>query len=149
VSYSEAVEEAICWGWIDGLKKRIDDERYTHRFTPRREESRWSPTNIEIARRMIARKRMTQAGLRAFERRRHYDDEQVQIAHATELELPKGLEREIRRHRKAWKNFQALAPGYRKRYVAWLVTAKREDTRRRRLEEVIAALARNEKPGMK
>ena len=149
VSYPESVEEAICFGWIDGLKKRIDDERYAHRFTPRRRASRWSPANIEIARRMIAGNRMTRAGLEAFERREPYTEERLRALRAPGLQLPADLAMELKRHRRAWANFEALAPGHRKRYVAWLLAARKPETRARRMTEAIDRLERNETLGMK
>lgn len=74
VLYDEAVEEAICFGWIDGLKRRIDEDRYAFRFSPRRPRSKWSPRNVEVATRLLADGKMTKAGRLAFERRQSYDD---------------------------------------------------------------------------
>ena len=142
VSYRESVEEAICFGWIDGLKKRIDDERYCHRFSPRKESSQWTPTNVEIAGRMIAARKMTAAGRRAFDRR-------VEYVPPSSLELSAQMKKALKASPKAWRNLLALSPGYRRQYVDWLMTAKREATREKRLKEAIRLLEKNQKLGMK
>lgn len=149
VSYPESVEEAICFGWIDGLKKRIDERTYTHRFSPRRKNSKWSPTNIKIAKKLIAAGRMADAGLKAFEQRRHYAPSTPEAIAAKEPSPTPEIERALRKNKKAWKNYNNLAPGYRKRYIEWVAAAKRDETRERRLRETLQALERNEKPGTK
>ena len=148
VGYKESVEEAICFGWIDGLKKRIDDERYCHRFSPRKESSKWTPANIEIAERMIAEKKMAAAGLRAFERREEYDPAFLEERAGTP-ELSPELEKALRADREAWRNFEALSPACRKQYVQWLMSAKREPTREKRLAEARALLRKGKKLGMR
>jgi uncharacterized protein YdeI (YjbR/CyaY-like superfamily) len=149
VAYGDSVEEALCFGWIDGLKRRIDDESYAYRFTPRRPGSRWSPLNISLAERLIRQKMMTRAGLRAFENRRGYDEASIRAREYTGTTLTPELESGLRANKLAWKNFTALAPGYRRQYVLWLRDAKREETRRRRLREAIRLLKQNRKLGMK
>jgi len=149
ITYPDALEEALCFGWIDGLKKTIDDERYSFRVTPRRPGSKWSPRNIELAGKMIEAGRMAPAGLGAFERRRTYAPDQLEARDVPDLSLSPDVEKALRANRKAWHNFQNLAPSYRKRYVQWLMTAKRPETRQKRLREVIAELAAGRKPGMK
>lgn len=148
VTYKESVEEAICFGWIDGLKKSIDDERYCHRFSPRKPKSKWSVINIEIAERMIARKKMTTAGRRAFERRVEYDEAFPASRNAEPVLAPE-FENAIRAKARAWRFFTELAPGYRKQYVQWLMSAKRAETRQRRLAEALRLLAAGKKLGMK
>ena len=87
VSYREAVEEALCFGWIDGIRKSIDEERYAQRFTPRKSGSRWSPLNIELAEKMITEGKMTPAGQAAFEKRIPYDEEFLRARKAEEIDL--------------------------------------------------------------
>jgi len=149
VAYRDSVEEAICFGWIDGLKRRIDDERYAHRFTPRKESSKWSPLNIRIAEAMIASGQMAPAGLAAFERRRGYDEAFLDARQSDRLDLPPDIEKALRANRKAWQNFTNLAPGYRKQYTGWLANAIRPETRARRLREALQLLEQNRKLGMK
>jgi len=149
VAYRDAVEEAICFGWIDGLKKRIDEDRYAYRFSPRKPRSKWSPLNLELARKMIDEGRMTAAGQAAFERREHYDARILKALSSAEPELPPDIERALRSHDVAWRNYLALAPGYRRQYAGWLSTAVKPETRARRLKEALRLLARNRKLGMK
>lgn len=149
VGYLDSVKEALCFGWIDGLKKRIDDETYAHRFTPRKPRSKWSPQNTRLAEELIALGLMTQAGLSAFGQRVDYDEAVLERFRAEEIELAKDIEAALRANPKAWENFERLSPGYRRQYVAWLQTAKRPETRKKRLEEAIRLLEQNRKLGMK
>jgi uncharacterized protein YdeI (YjbR/CyaY-like superfamily) len=141
--------EALCYGWIDGIKRRVDEQRYTHRFTPRRPGSRWSELNIRRAQELIDRGLMRPAGRAAFEQRSRYPAEQRARRQEPHPELPAELEAAIRAHPDSWRNFETLAPGYRKQYILWLTTAKRADTRERRLREAIRLLAAGRKLGMK
>lgn len=149
VGYLDSVREALCFGWIDGLKRRIDDETYAHRFTPRKPRSKWSPQNMRLAKELIELGLMTSAGLKAFKQRVRYDDEVLDRIQAKEIALSEETENVLKANRKAWENFQRLSPGYRKQYVAWLETAKRPETRNKRLEEAIRLLEENRKLGMK
>lgn len=149
ISYAESVEEALCFGWIDSIKKRIDEERYAYKFTPRRVKSRWSPLNIRRVKRLIDEGKMTQAGLDIFNRRVDYGDEFIAASSAKELPVPGEMEAALKKDREVWKNFTSLAPGYRKQYVGWLTTAKKPETRQRRLREAIRLLKENKKLGMK
>ena len=149
VTYMDSVKEALCFGWIDGLKKSIDEERYMHRFTPRRPGSKWSPLNIKLAREMIETGEMTEAGLNVFNKRVHYDKEILEVVSAADIPLDPETEAGLKANQKAWDNFNRLAPGYRKQYVGWLQSAKRPETRDRRLKELIKVLEQNKKLGMK
>lgn len=149
VSYMDSVKEALCFGWIDGLKKRIDDERYAHRFTPRRANSKWSPQNIKLAMELIESGEMTKAGIAAFNQRVPYDQELQKVLSAKEIPLTAEMEQGLKTSKKAWNNFNQMAAGYRKQYVAWLQSAKIPETRKRRLDEVIRLLEENQKLGMK
>lgn len=149
INYTDSVEEALCFGWIDGLKKSIDEQKYAYRFTPRKPRSKWSPLNIKLAKKMIAEGRMTQAGLVAFEQRIAYDKEILKARDAKEISLTSEIEKTLKANKKAWENFNNLAPSYRKQYVGWLRSAKKQETRKRRIEEAIGLLAENKKLGMK
>ncbi len=149
VSYIDSVKEALCFGWIDGLKKRIDDETYAHRFTPRKPHSKWSPQNIKLARELVELGLMTAAGLTAFKQRASYDEAQLNVMQAKEISLAPETEKALKANQKAWQNFKQLTPGYRKQYVAWLQSAKRPETRQKRLQEAIRRLEKNQKLGMK
>jgi uncharacterized protein YdeI (YjbR/CyaY-like superfamily) len=148
ITYRESVEEAICFGWIDGIKRRIDEERYSHRFTVRRAKSKWSPLNIRIAKKLIEQGKMTLAGLKAFEHRLTYDQVTTQERPAS-YELSPQVEQLFQKHPKAWENYNKLAPSYQKRYAGWIMSAKKEETLQKRLKESIHSLENDEKLGMK
>ena len=149
IAYTDSVEEALCFGWIDGLKKSIDSEKYTYRFTPRKRGSKWSPLNIKLAKKMIEEGKMTEAGLAAFNQRVSYDEELLKAINAKEIPLTPEIENGLKANKQAWNNFNNLAPSYRKQYVGWLRSAKKPETREKRLKEAIKLLTRNEKLGMK
>ncbi len=144
MTWPESVDEALCFGWIDGVRKRIDDRSYTIRFTPRQPRSTWSKVNISRARELIEHGRMRPAGSAAFEARREnrsgvYSYEQRR----PELEPP--YDQLLRRDEAAWEFFQSQPPSYRKAVSWWIVSAKREDTRLRRLEKLRAHSARGQR----
>ncbi|MCW8876555.1 MAG: YdeI/OmpD-associated family protein [Kangiellaceae bacterium] len=145
-TYSEAVEQAICFGWIDGLKRKIDEQRYTYRFTPRKAKSKWSPLNIKRARKMITQDQMTPQGLTVFQAREEYDEEFNAARQEASPSLSQESENAIKQSSQAWRNFNQMAPGYRKRYVLWIESAKRPETKAKRLKQAIISLANNEKP---
>ena len=142
VGYRDSVEEALCFGWIDGIKKTIDDESYCHRFTPRRPNSKWSPLNISLAKKLIEQGKMMPAGLASFEQHKTYDEKK-------EFTLTPGIEKALKGNSVAWENFNRLAPGYRKQYVIWLASAKKPETRAKRLKEALDLLEQNKKLEMK
>jgi len=148
-TYRESVEEALCFGWIDGIKKRLDDATYTHRFTPRRRSSHWSPLNIRLAEKLIATGQMTPAGLSAFKQGKAYNADFLATWSAGDIALTPDIEKALQAHPVAWENFQNLPAGARKQYLGWLQTAKRPETRARRLREAIDLLAQNLRLGMK
>jgi len=149
IAYLESVEEALCFGWIDGLKKRIDDEKYFHRFTPRKANSKWSPLNIKLAEQMIKEGKMTKVGLTLFKQRITYGKEYLKTRSKINISLTPELEKVLKANKKARKNFNNLAPGYRKEYILWLLNAKRKETKEKRLKEAIMLLEMNHKLGMK
>ena len=149
VTYIESVKEALCFGWIDGIKKSIDAESYTHRFTPRRPGSKWSAKNFRLANDLIEIGNMTTAGLNAFEQRQEYDLEALEAQKYCAQILDAEIENQLQANREAWDNFKRLAPGYRKQYIMWLQTAKRPETREKRVKEAIGLLAQNKHLGMK
>ena len=137
ITWPQAVDEALCFGWIDGVRKSIDEESYTNRFTPRKPVSNWSAVNIRRVGELTLAGRMTPAGLAAFDRRaearsRIYSYEQRHTA-----ALEDAQEQQFRANPKAWDYFQARPPSYRKAAVWWVVSAKREETRARRLAQLI------------
>jgi uncharacterized protein YdeI (YjbR/CyaY-like superfamily) len=136
ITWPQAVDEALCFGWIDGVRRTIDDERYEIRFTPRKAGSNWSAVNIQRAKQLVRLGRMQPAGLRAFARR----DEAAARSSYEQRSAPAlgdGEEREFRRNEHAWTFFQKQPPSYRRLAVFWVVSAKREETRRSRLATLI------------
>jgi uncharacterized protein YdeI (YjbR/CyaY-like superfamily) len=148
IPYDHAVEEAICFGWIDSIVKRIDDERFVQKFTPRRDASRWSALNKRRLQKLIQEGRMTEAGL-ATVGPATLDEKPDTKPSGRAMELPRALKQALMANPKAWKNFQNLAPSYRRHYVGWIMQAKKEETRMRRLREAIALLEQNRKLGLK
>lgn len=139
VSYDHAVEEALCFGWIDGMIKRLDEECYAQRFTPRKTNSPWSKSNIVRVERMIAAGQMTPAGLSA------YQGAEKRLVAPQPKVLSKLLEEKFRKQRAAWANYEKFPPGYRRMTAGWVASAKKEETQLKRLEKLIEFSARNER----
>jgi uncharacterized protein YdeI (YjbR/CyaY-like superfamily) len=139
VSYDHAVEEALCFGWVDGMKKKLDEECYAFRFTPRKAKSAWSKSNIQRVERLIAEGQMMPAGLKAF----HSGDRRDVAPMPTEL--PRALEDKFRKQRAAWANYEKFPPGYRRMTAGWVGSAKKEETQIKRLEKLMEYSARNER----
>jgi uncharacterized protein YdeI (YjbR/CyaY-like superfamily) len=148
IPYDDAVEEALCFGWIDSTVRRLDEERYLQKFTPRRERSNWCESNVKRARRLIAEGRMTRAGLDAIAEGA-LEQKSAPRLKPEELEVPRFFSAALKKTPKAWENFNALAPSYRRDYVHWITHAKRDETRERRLREAARLLSENKKLGMK
>ena len=149
ISYRDSVEEALCFGWIDGTKKRIDDERYSHRFTLRKVKSKWSVLNIKLANKMINEGQMTSFGLAYFKQRIEYDNDLITNSTSNKIVLTSEIERVLKSNNIAWSNFKKLAPGYKKRYIGWLVSAKKDEIIQNRIKEAMKLLEQDKKLGMK
>ncbi|RPJ19139.1 MAG: hypothetical protein EHM35_21065 [Planctomycetaceae bacterium] len=149
LTYVEALEEALCFGWIDGILKRIDDEKHTVRFTPRRKNSIWSEHNKKRVRKLIKDGRMMDAGLAKI-REAKANGQWDKAAQREDISVvPAELIEALARNEKARLNFEALAPSYRKQFIYWVAFAKQDETRRKRVDETIELLIRNKKLGMK
>ena len=140
ITWPESVDEALCVGWIDGIRKSIDAESYMIRFTPRRRGSIWSAVNIKRVEALTNEKRMQPAGLAAFANRRENKSGIYSYEQRSE-QLPEPYAGLLRKNKKAWEFFQAQPPSYRKTIGWWVVSAKQEETRRKRLAKLIAASA--------
>lgn len=149
LSYNDAVEEALCFGWIDGIRKRVDDERYMHRFTPRKPGSNWSETNKQRVRRLLEQGLITPAGLELIDVAKRSGKWDTAYRYDHGPAMPAELETALRNSRKAATTFHALAPSYKRQYVAWVATAKRPETKANRLAETIRLLEAGKKLGMK
>jgi uncharacterized protein YdeI (YjbR/CyaY-like superfamily) len=137
ITWPESVDEALCFGWIDGVRRGIDEESYSIRFTPRRKRSIWSAVNIKRAGELIELGRMMPAGLAAFEART--DDRSAVYSHEQRraAKLEPEQEQRFRAQTAAWEWFQAQAPSYRRAALHWVTSAKRPETRERRLAALI------------
>jgi uncharacterized protein YdeI (YjbR/CyaY-like superfamily) len=144
VTYAEALDEALCFGWIDGVRRSLDETSYTIRFTPRQPKSIWSLVNKRHVERLQKEGRMHTAGLAAFERR---DPKRTGI-YAFEnrpRELSPECEKEFRKNKTAWEFFQTQPPGYKRLMAFWVMGAKREETRAGRLRRLIETSAKGER----
>jgi uncharacterized protein YdeI (YjbR/CyaY-like superfamily) len=147
MTWQQSVDEALCFGWIDGIRRRIDDESYSIRFTPRKAGSNWSAVNIKRAKELAAAGLMMQAGLDAFAQRDETRSE-VYSYERKHAELSPDALKILKADKKAWNHFTTLAPGYRRLAAHWVASAKREETRARRLAELIERLRRGERVGV-
>lgn len=136
VTWPESVDEALCVGWIDGIRKRIDDARYTIRFTPRKSGSIWSAVNVSRVAELERQGRMQAAGLAAFAARSQHKTG-IYAYEQRSTELDEVYAKQFRRNKVAWAFYQAQAPSYRKVANWWVVSAKQEQTRAKRLAQLI------------
>ena len=149
IAYEAAVEEALCFGWIDSILKKIDAARYAQKFTPRSDKSKWSALNKKRANKMIKQGRMTEVGLAkitAAKKSGLWDrDARPKIS----LDVPPEFAEALARNKKAKEYFDKLAPTYHRHYIAWIAIAKRPETKKRRIAESIALLEQGQKLGLK
>jgi len=149
IPYNDAVEEAICFGWIDSIIQKIDDEKYAQKFTPRTNTLKWSEMNIKRAKKMIKEGKMTEAGLGTVGKSVLTEKRSDELIKKKELELPETLLTILKKNKIAWKNFNNLAPSHKRQYIGWILDAKKIQTQLRRLNEAIANLEENKKLGLK
>src|SRR5687767_9178743 len=136
ITWPESVDEALCFGWIDGVRKSVDEERYTIRFSPRRRTSIWRSVNIKRAGELIRDELMKAPGLKAFEARRE-NKSGIYAYEQRSADLPEPYLTELKKNKKAWAFFQLQPPSYRKTLMWWIVGAKKEETRLSRLKKLI------------
>lgn len=141
ITWPESVDEALCCGWIDGIRKGIDEVSYMIRFSPRKRDSTWSAVNIGRVEVLTQEGRMLPAGMKAFAARRE-SKSGIYAYEQREAVLPEPYGAILRRNRKAREFFDSQPPGYRKTSCWWVVSARKEETRLRRLEKLIAESAR-------
>jgi uncharacterized protein YdeI (YjbR/CyaY-like superfamily) len=144
ITWPESVDQALCFGWIDGIRKRIDDQRYMIRFTPRRRGSNWSLVNIKRAQELTEQGLMQPTGLAAFQARQENRLGQYSYEQRPDT-LPEPYEQLLRQNPTAWAFFQAQSPSYRKAAIWWVVSAKTEATRLKRLNQLSEASAEGRK----
>jgi uncharacterized protein YdeI (YjbR/CyaY-like superfamily) len=146
ITWPESVDEALCFGWIDGIRKRVDDDRFVIRFTPRKPGSTWSAVNVKRVEELEAMGLMQPAG-RAALARRQADRSGSYSYEQRPADLPEEYLARLRADERAWAFWQAQPPGYRKTATWWVVSAKREETRQRRLVELVEECANGRRVG--
>lgn len=152
VSYDDAVEEALCFGWIDSLPRKLDTERSALKFTPRKPKSVWSKLNKSRIEKLIHSKRMTPAGFAAIEQAKKngsWDALTTSDAQADNNQLPDDLQKALSRDKNAINNFNAFSQSTRKQFLSWIDSAKRPETRSARIQQTFLMAAANKKPGLK
>jgi uncharacterized protein YdeI (YjbR/CyaY-like superfamily) len=147
IEYKDALDEALCFGWVDSLIKRLDERRFARKFTPRREDSRWSDVNRKRYAELRASGRLKPPGIARppTDRGSAPRPERLELPSV----LPDYIQSALRKHPIAMRHFESLPPEERRRYFAWIESAKREETKLRRLEEAIRVLANGQVLGLK
>ena len=150
VEYGASVEEALCYGWIDSIIKKLDDTKYARKFTPRKDSSKWSASNKKRIEKLIREGLMTEYGLVKVEaaKRSGSWDNPVQKPELT-YDIPAEFAEALRENKRAQETYANLAPTYQKRYLGWIETAKRPETREKRIKESIQLLVEGKKLGLK
>jgi uncharacterized protein YdeI (YjbR/CyaY-like superfamily) len=152
VSYDDSVEEALCFGWVDSIIRKIDDEKYARKFTPRKIKTRWSTANKKRVEKMIREGKMTEAGLARIEEAKAYGEwHKIRVSglHGKKLVIPPYFAAALQTNKKALAYFDKLANSYKRNFILWIDSAKKEETRKKRIAEAIGLLERNRKLGMK
>jgi uncharacterized protein YdeI (YjbR/CyaY-like superfamily) len=144
ITWPQSVAEALCFGWIDGIRKSIDEFSYKIRFSPRKPRSTWSAVNIKLAMELIDQRLMQPAGLKAFEARQEYRSG-IYSYEQRSPELPDEYGRKLKKNLAAWKFFQAQAPSYRKAATWYVLSAKKEETRIKRLDVLTECSAKGQR----
>ena len=145
ITHEEAVEEALCFGWIDGQLRRIDDEKYSLRYTPRKARSVWSKINKEKAERMIKSGKMTQAGLTKIEEAKKSGYWENAYTNKVKETMPPDLKKALTQNKKAWLYFQKFANTYRNMYIGWVNDAKTQETRVKRINKIVEQSLKNKR----
>ena len=145
IQYEEAVEEALCFGWIDGILKRIDDKKHVVRFSPRHKNSVWSDSNIARVKKLIKEGKMTEVGLAKY---KALDKSKQEPAWDGKRDIPDFIKKEFKNNKKVWQNFNDMPPSHQKQYIWWITEAKKEETKQRRLEKAKEMIANKKRPGI-
>ena len=147
IAYLDALDEALCFGWVDSLVKRLDDSRYARKFTPRKADSRWSAINRKRYAALKASGRLKPGGINRAPTDRSYGTRPPRFQ--MPATVPPHIQAALKKHPAAWRYFEGLAPSHRRRYIGWIESAKREETKARRLKEAISLLIAGKPLGLK
>ncbi|HVN57238.1 MAG TPA: YdeI/OmpD-associated family protein [Bacteroidales bacterium] len=148
IPYDDALDEALCFGWIDGKIRRINEEYYEQWFTPRRKGSRWSELNIGRVKRLISLGKMDASGMKAYNEVVEKPELSYKMDYAGIPDMPSDLFKRLKLNRKAMKNFNGFSPSAKKMYLRWLESAKKPETREKRIMRIIQQSEKNIRPGM-
>ncbi len=148
LAYEDAVEEALCFGWIDGVLKPIDEEKFALRYSPRKRGSIWSESNKRRVTKLIKQGRMTDAGLAKVREARANGEWQKAALRENTVNLPDDLDQALKANQEARRDFARLSPSHKKQYVYWITSAKTDKTRQRRIQETVRLVTGNKKPGL-
>ncbi|MCX6246626.1 MAG: YdeI/OmpD-associated family protein [Bacteroidetes bacterium] len=154
IKYNESLEEALCFGWIDSVIKKIDDDQYARKFTPRTNTSKWSELNKKIVTALIKKGKMTEEGLKKIDiylktGRVDWENKEFEEKEIKEIDIPDFIMEEFAKNEPALTNFNNLAQTYKRHYILWITNAKREETIHNRLKESVELLKENQKLGLK
>lgn len=149
IPYENAVEEALCFGWIDSTIRKIDEEKYAQKYTPRKDKSNWSESNKKRVERLISQGRMTEAGMVKIKAAQHNGQWNKTLDSKKTWIIPDEFDSALSANKKAREYFDSLAPSYKLRYVGWIASGKKVETRIKRSKEAISLLEHHKKPGMK
>jgi len=150
IDYESSVEEALCYGWVDSIIKKIDEMKYARKFTPRKDDSKWSPSNIKRVKKLLKEGLMTEHGLQKMEaaKRSGKWDDPVQRPELS-FEIQPEFAQALKNNKQAKETFENLALTYQKQYLGWIEVAKRPETRHKRIEESVRLLAEGKKLRLK
>lgn len=147
IAYADALDEALCFGWVDSLIKRLDESRYARKFTPRKADSRWSMINRKRYAALKAAGRLKPAGIKRAPTKRGYDPRPPRFQ--MPATVPRYIQAALKKQPAAWRYFEGLTPSQRRGYIGWIESAKREETKIRRLQEAVRLLAGGRLLGLK
>ena len=150
IDYESSVEEALCYGWVDSIIKKIDETKYARKFTPRKDDSKWSPSNIKRVKKLLKDGLMTEHGLQKVEAAKQSGkwDDPVQRPELS-FEIHPEFAEALKKNKRAKETFDTLAPTYQKQYLGWIEVAKRSETKEKRIKEALRLLEKGEKLGLK
>ncbi len=149
IAYEAAVELALCFGWIDSIIKKIDDARYARKFTPRKDSSKWSDLNKRRVEKLLASNQMTEFGLAKIDAAKKSGEWLKTDRAEISFDIPPEFREALDESRSAGENFAQLTPSCKRQYIGWIATAKRPETKARRISEAISLLAEGKKLGLK
>jgi len=149
IDYEVAVEEALCFGWIDSIIKKIDEERYARKFTPRKDKSVWSESNKKRVKKVIKEGRMTECGLMKIKAAKKSGKWYEELKPDISFNIPADFEKALKKNKKAKDNFDKITLSHKKRYYMWINLARKKETKEKRIKESIKMLGQEKKLGLK